>query len=54
MNQGQTMKHNRTYVTLQEMLNKIKLISEEIKICQIDCTIQKKGQRTRQMGWVLS
>ncbi len=48
------MKHNRTCVILQEMLNKIKLISEEIEICQIDCTIQKKkDKKTRQMGWVL-
>jgi hypothetical protein len=35
-NQGQTMKHNRTCVTLQEMLNEIKLIGEEIEISQID------------------
>jgi hypothetical protein len=48
------MKHNRICVILQEMLNKIKLISEEIEICQIDCTIQKKGQKKKQMGWVLS
>jgi hypothetical protein len=38
-NQGQTMKHHRTGVTLQETLDEIKLISEEIEICQIDCTI---------------
>jgi hypothetical protein len=36
------------------MLNKIKLISEEIEICQIDCTIfKKRTKKTRQMGWVL-
>jgi hypothetical protein len=44
------MKHNRICVILQEMLNKIKLISEEIEICQIDCTIQKKGQKKKK--WV--
>jgi hypothetical protein len=33
------MKHNRTNVPLQETLDEIKLISEEIEICQIDCTI---------------
>jgi hypothetical protein len=38
-NRGQTMKHNRTCVTLQETLNEIKLIGEEIEISQIDCTI---------------
>jgi hypothetical protein len=36
------------------MLNKIKLISEEIEICQIDSTIQKKGPKKKQMGLVLS
>jgi hypothetical protein len=39
MNQGQTMKHNRICVTLQEILNEIKLIGEEIEISQIDRTI---------------
>jgi hypothetical protein len=38
-NQGQTMKHRMTSVTLQETLDEIKLIREEIEICQIDCTI---------------
>jgi hypothetical protein len=49
--QGQTMKHKRTCITLQEMLNQIKLISEEIEICQIDCTIQKKRTK-KQDKWV--
>ncbi len=48
------MKHNRICVILQKMLNKIKLISEEIEICQIDSTIQKKGPKKKQMGLVLS
>jgi hypothetical protein len=39
MNQGQTMKHCTTSVTLQETLDEIKLIREEIEIYQIDCTI---------------
>jgi len=34
-NQGQTMKHNRTCVTVQEMLKEIKLIGEEIEISQM-------------------
>jgi hypothetical protein len=38
-NQGQTMKHRTTSVTLQETLDEIKFIREEIEICQIDCTI---------------
>jgi hypothetical protein len=38
-NQGQTMKHNRTCVTLQETLNEIKLIGKEIEMSQIDHTI---------------
>jgi hypothetical protein len=42
-NQGQTMKYNRTCDTLQETLNKIKLIGEEIEICQIDRTICTHG-----------
>jgi hypothetical protein len=42
-NQGQTMKHNRTCVSLQERLNEIKLIGEEIEISQIDCTIYTHG-----------
>jgi hypothetical protein len=37
------MKHNKTCVTLQETLNEIKLISEEIEICQIDHTICNHG-----------
>ncbi len=37
------MKHNRACVTLQEMLNEIKLISKEIEICQIDYTISTDG-----------
>jgi hypothetical protein len=43
MNRGQTMKHNRTCVTLQETLNEIKLIGEEIEISQIDRTICTHG-----------
>jgi len=37
------MKHNRTYVTLQEMLNEIKLIGKEIEISQTDRTISTHG-----------
>jgi len=37
------MKHNRTRVTPQEMLNEIKLIGEEIEISQIDRTICTHG-----------
>jgi hypothetical protein len=45
MNQGAqlSMKHNRTCVTLQEMLNEIKLIVKEIEISQIDRTISTHG-----------
>jgi hypothetical protein len=43
MNQGQIMKHNRKCVTFQKTLNEIKLISEEIEICQIDRTICNHG-----------
>jgi hypothetical protein len=42
-NQEQTMKHNRTCVTLQETLNEIKLIGEEIEISQIDRIICTHG-----------
>jgi hypothetical protein len=42
-NQGQSMKHNRTCVTLQEMLNEIKLIDKEIEISRIDRTISTHG-----------
>jgi hypothetical protein len=42
-NQGQSMKHNRTCVTLQETLNEIKLIGKEIEISQIDHTISTHG-----------
>jgi hypothetical protein len=42
-NQGQTMKHNRTCVTLQETFNEIKLIGEKIEIIQIDGTIYIHG-----------
>jgi hypothetical protein len=42
-NQGQSMKHNRTCVTVQEMLNEIKLIDKEIEISQIDRTISTHG-----------
>jgi hypothetical protein len=42
-NQGQTMKHNRTCVTLQETLNENKLIGKEIEISQIDCGISTHG-----------
>jgi hypothetical protein len=42
-NQGQSMKHNGTSVTLQEMLNEIKLIGKEIEISQIDHTISTHG-----------
>jgi hypothetical protein len=41
-NQGQSM-NNKPCVTLQEMLNEIKLIGEEIEICQIDHTISTHG-----------
>jgi hypothetical protein len=43
MNHGQSMKHNRTCVTLQETLNEIELIGEEIEISQIDRTICTHG-----------
>ena len=42
-NQGQTMKHNRICVTLQETLNEIKLIGKEIESGQIDHTISTQG-----------
>jgi hypothetical protein len=42
-NQGQSMKHNRTCVTLQETLNEIKLIGKEIEISLIDRTICTHG-----------
>jgi hypothetical protein len=42
-NQGQSMKHNRTCVTLPETLNEMKLIGKEIEIRQIDCTISTHG-----------
>jgi acetate kinase len=42
-NQGQTMEHNRTCVTLQETLNEIKLIAKEIEISQIDHRICTHG-----------
>jgi hypothetical protein len=42
-NQGQTMKHNRTCVTLQDTLNEIKLIHEEIEISPIDRRICTHG-----------
>jgi hypothetical protein len=42
-NQGQTIKHNRTRVTLQETFNEIKLIGKEMEISQIDHTICTHG-----------
>jgi hypothetical protein len=42
-NQGQSMKHNRTCVTLQEMLNEVKLICKETEISQIDLTTSTHG-----------
>jgi len=42
-NQGQSMKHNRTCVTLQEKLDEIKLVGKEIEISQIDRTISTHG-----------
>ncbi len=43
MNQGQSSKHNRTYVTLQDTLNEIKLIGKETEISQINHTISTHG-----------
>jgi hypothetical protein len=43
MNQGQSMKHNRTCLTLQDILNEIKLIGKEIEISQINQTISTHG-----------
>jgi hypothetical protein len=37
------MKHNRTCLTVQKMINEIKLIGKEIEICQIDRTISTHG-----------
>jgi hypothetical protein len=42
-NHGQSVKHNRTCVTLQETLNEIKLIGKEIEISQIDRTNSTHG-----------
>jgi hypothetical protein len=42
-NQGQSMKHNRTCITLQETLNEIKLIGKELEINQLDRTISTHG-----------
>jgi hypothetical protein len=37
------LKHNRTWVTLQEIINEIKLIGKEVEICQIEHTISTHG-----------